>query len=284
VPDGSLINFPSAAIYRIDKCIFLKGRHNLILDGNGCTLKYTSITGTLYSYSFWYDEGEGSDIWIRNFVLIGSSPYPGVFTLGTSPTGGEGQSGVIVHSSRFEISGCTTSATWGDAFLIGGSGAPADVWVHDNHVISAGRQGVSVCSGTNVIVERNAFDKVGGAAFDVEPFDNSPTTNIIFRNNTIGTFGYTYGFTADSTANAVIDGIVIDNNTVTGGSLSIYIDSVGAVRMKHITFTNNVGKVAAASTVLYFKHVDGLTVTGNLQTVSSGDPMWIPDCTGVVTS
>jgi hypothetical protein len=271
VPDGSLINFPSAAVYRIDRAIFLEGRHNIILDGNGCTLKYTSVTGTSQSYSFWYDEGAGSDIWIRNFVLIGSSTNPGVYTPGTSPTGGEYQHGVVV---------CTISAVWGDGFIV--FNGASDVWFHDNQIISAGRNGLSVISGTNVVAERNTFDKTGGSTLDVEPFlASQPSTNIIFRNNTIGTCNATYTFNIVNYAEATIDRVVVDGNTITGGSLSTYIDSVGAVRMTHITFTNNVGKTTAAGPVLYYKHVDGLTVTGNVQPLSSGVLMWIVDSTGL---
>jgi len=288
VPDGATINFPAASIYRIDRAIFLEHRHNLILDGNGCTLKYASVTGTTGAYSFWYPEGAGSDIWIRNFVLIGSSTNPGVYTPGTSPTGGEGQMGVIISGNRFEVSGCTISKVWGDGFYT--QGGPSDVWIHDNHVISAGRNGLSVISGTNVIAERNAFDKVGLSAFDVEPnVATESCTNIIFRLNTIGTYGtpalFTpYAFSADSTAKAVIDGIVVDGNTVTGNSIATNVDSVGTVRMTRITFTNNKGGKAVAGAVIYFKHVDGLTITGNVQPLSSSVPKWITDCTGVVTS
>jgi len=284
VADGTLINFPSAAVYRIDKAIEFEGRHNLIFDGNGCTLKYTSITGTLEKYSLWRDLGTGSDIWIKNFVLIGSSPHPGVYTPGTSPTGGEWQHGVIMQSDRFEVSGCTVSAVWGDGFYV--SGGATDVWIHDNHVISNGRQGLAVISATNVIAERNAFDKVGLAALDVEPNGAAEScVNIIFRNNTIGTYGTPAlfdpnVFTVYDFPEVVIDGIVIDNNIVTGGSFCTNIDSSGAVRMTRISFTNNVGQVADTGPVLQFMHVDGLTITGNLQPLSSGTLAYITDCTG----
>jgi hypothetical protein len=286
VPDGSIISFPSTAVYRIDRAIFLEDRHNLILDGNGCTLKYTSVTGTSSSYSFWYDwhnGARGSDIWIRNFVLIGSSPYPGIYTPGTSPTGGEGQHGVIVASNRFEVSGCTISAVWGDGFYV--TGSPSDVWIHDNHVVSAGRHGLSVMSGSNVLAEHNTFDKVGYHTFDVEPNKAwESSANITFRSNTAGTYGE-YFFNAVSSPGATIDEVVVDGNTVTGGRLSAYVDSVGTVRITRITFTNNAGMaVGERGPVLFFKHVDGLTVTGNIQRLSSGFLTRIIDCTGVTTS
>jgi hypothetical protein len=283
VPDGSLINFPSAAIYRIDKAVEFSSRHNLILDGNGCTLKYTSVTGTGESHSLLHDSIAGSDIWIRNFVLIGSSTHPGVYTPGTSPTGGENQDGVVVQSDRFEISGCTVSKVWGDGFYV--TGSPSDVWIHDNHVISAGRQGLSIISGTNVIAEHNAFDTVGFITFDVEPnFASESSTNIIFRNNTAGTWGYSFFAVVGNPTSSTLDRVVVDGNTVTGSSLSTYVDNRGGARITHITFTNNAGGKATAGPVLQFSHVDGLTVTGNVQPLSSGVLPSITDSTGVVTS
>jgi hypothetical protein len=281
-PDGSLINFPSTATYRLDRAVFFKSRHNLILEGNGCTLKYTSVTGTSQSYSLWYDLGGGSDIWVRNFVLIGSSTNPGVYTPGTSPTGGEYQHGVVVSSSRFEVSGCTISAVWGDGFLV--DNGASDVWIHDNRVVSAGRNGLAVCSSTDVIAERNAFDKVGYHTFDVEPYLASQSaTNIIFRLNTAGTYGK-YFFNAVNIPGATVDGIVVEGNTVTGSSLSAYVDSVGTVRMTRITLTSSVGQVSGSGPVVYFYDVDGVTVTGNVQSLTSGVLTWIVGCTGVVAS
>jgi hypothetical protein len=283
VPDGSLINFPSAAVYRIDRAIFFRSRHNLILDGNGCTLKYTSVTGTSQSHSLWYDEGGGSDIWIRDFALVGSSTNPGVYTPGTSPTGGENQHGVVVSSSRFEVSGCTISEVWGDGFYV--TSNPSDVWIHDNHVISAGRQGLTVISGTNVIAERNAFDTVGFITFDIEPnFASETSTNIIFRNNTAGTWGNYFFAVVGNPTSSTLDRIVVDGNTVTGSSLSAYVDNREGTRITRVTFTNNVGKVATAGPVLNFNHVDGLTVYGNVQPLSSGSLIRIVNCTKVVAS
>lgn len=282
VADGTLINFPAAGIYRIDYGIHLSARNRLILDGHGCTLAYVSVTGTGNDYSFFYDyNGVGADIWIKNFVLIGSSPYPGVYTPGTSPTGGEGQHGVIVKSNRFEISGCTISAVWGDGFyLIFGSN---NVWIHDNHVISCGRQGLTIIAASNVITERNVFDTSGQHAFDVEPNASTDISeNIIFRNNTIGTYhraGGAYFFAADSTAGAVIDRIVVDGNIVTADPIQILVQSIGAVRITRITVTNNVGIVTAAGPVITFSNVDGLLVNSNSQPLSSGVLLSLVRCT-----
>jgi hypothetical protein len=80
---------------------------------------------------------------------------------------------------------------------------------------------------------------------------------------------------------AAIDRIVVDGNTVTGDSLRTNCDNGGTAgtRMTCITFTNNKG-MAATGPLLYFGHIDGLTVTDNIQPLRSGVFTSITDCTG----
>jgi hypothetical protein len=281
VADGTLINFPAAGIYRISHTVELFARHNLIIDGNGCTLKYTTVTGTTQEYSLWHDSSAGgSDIWIRNFVLIGSSPYPGVYTAGTSPTGGEGQHGVAIMSDRFEVSGCTMSALWGDGVYV--CGGISDVWIHDNHVISAGRQGVSVINGSDILIERNAFDVSGWSTFDIEAnLITDASSNVTFRNNIAETWGDWAFVSIGSTVGGPIDRVVVDGNTITGDSIRAKVGNAFPYRMSRITFTNNTGATTVAGDCLAFSGVDGLTVADNIQPITSGVLVGTDSCTEV---
>ena len=270
VPDGSLITFPSAGIYRIDKAIEFTSRHNLILDGNGCTLKYTSVTGTTEGYSLFRDLSSGSDIWIRNFVLIGSSPYPGVYTPGAwgSLIGGEWQHGVIIQSPRFEVSGCTISSVWGDGFTVF-SGAD-NVWIHENTVTSAGRCGVAIINARNILVENNVFTTIGYVVCDNEPdLTTESVYNSVFRLNTVGTFGFAF-FCSVGPKDALIDSISAESNVVTGGTLKTVVGTDCLSVISRVRFLNNTGMVAADGPVLVFRNVNGLTVNGNTQPLSSG--------------
>ena len=289
VPNGSVISFPSTGIYKLSRGIELGMRTNLVFQGNGATLRssgagndtYSSLFVFGFSYSAGYWTGGNADIAVYNFNLAGDDPTPGVYSVGT-----EHQSGVhLVGINRVEVSGCTISAVWGDGMYIDG---PTDVWLHDNHVVTTGRNGVTVVSGANVTADHNAFDRVGYVTFDVEPYQSTQTsTNIMFRNNTAGTYGGTYGawFAGidGSHTGAAINGVTISGNTVTGGSLRAVIDNGGAARMLNIAFTGNTSAVAAAGPVLTFAHVDGLTVTSNVQPLRSGSLTSITDCTGVTS-
>ena len=83
---------------------------------------------------------------------------------------------------------------------------------------------------------------------------------------------------ADGAPGSVVNGVTISGNTVTGKSLLTVID---LARRKNIVFTNNRSTVTTAGPVLRFAHIDGLTVTGNVQSLSSGVLASITDSTSV---
>ena len=284
VPDGSIISFKSGGTYLLKQGIQIANRKNLIFEGNNSTLKIISsalatdqlasefVLGHQYGGSW---ANGNSNITIRNFTLIGNDPTPGTFT-----SGQEGQANLeITGTNNVEISNVTGSAAPGDfAFFEGVNGA----WLHNSHAISAGRNGVSVISGTNVTAENSAFDKSGYLVFDDEPNDSTEaSTNIIFRNNTATSWGAEFAAVEGSHTGAPINGVTIDGNTITSGALLTVVDNGGTARMKNIIFTNNVSKVTGAGPILIFAHVDGLTVTGNTQPLSGGSLTSISDSTGV---
>jgi hypothetical protein len=275
VPDGSVINFPAGSVYGITKSIKLGyGRHNLVINGHGATIRYLSSVATNENYSIWYDFGGGSHLTFENFNLVGGSTSPGVFS-----SGGTGQHGVLVQSNDVEVSGNTISAVWGDAVFIESS---TNVWVHDNHVISAGRNGLAVISGTNITAERNAVDEAGYTSFDIEPNTRSEaSTNVVIRNNSAGTWTNSFLSVEGSHTGAPISGVTITGNTISGGTLLTVIDNGGTSRMTGITFSNNSSAVSGYGPILRFAHIDGLTVTGNSQPLRSGSLASITDSTQV---
>jgi len=282
VPDGSIISFPTGAIYLLDTqyaSFHISNRHNLVFEGNGATLKAGPNASMTSAYASQFMIGDDSDypntdIVVHAFILIGNSPTPGVFIPGL-----EQQKNLhVAYTTRVEIYNITGSAAPADFLMCYGSN---EVWVHDCHALTVGRNGITVISGSNILVEYNAFDVSGYCTFDIEPdFVTQPCSDVTIRNNTAGTFGLLFFAVEGSHTGAMIDGIVVDGNTATGGSLKMLVDNGGTARMTRIAFTDNKGEVAATGPVLQFMHVDGLTVTGNIQPLSSGALTSIADCTG----
>jgi len=273
VPDGAAIVFTAGGTYRMDAGLRFSNRHDLTFDGNGATLKSNGdVNETSSLFALW---GGNTGITIQNFNLVGNSPTPGVYNPGE-----EGAHGILVDGGGdVEISGVNVSAVWGDGLYVG-SWANV-VYFHDSTVRSSGRNGVSIIAGRNVTVERVAFDDSGYSTFDVESNDRSQgAANIRFVDNTAGHWGNIF-FAADGVAGSVVNGVTVDGNTVTGGTLAA---DVTLARRQNIVFTNNVSNVPADGPVLRFAHVDGLTVTGNIQPLRSGPLASIVDSTAVTYS
>ena len=275
VPDGSTVVFKAGGVYRLDAAFKFAHRHNLTFEGNGATLKGNGGT-TEASALFWlWSYGGGNTgIVIRNFKLVGNSPTPGVFH-----SGQEGADAILVDAgSNIEITNVTISGVWGDCLYV--AGWADGVSFHDATCASPGRSGVSVTAAKNVTVQRVAFPKSGYCTFNVEPnTSDQGASNIRFLDNTAGTWTNSF-LSADGAAGSVVNGITVSGNTVTGASLLTAID---LARRQNIVFTNNTSRVTAYGPVLRFAHVDGLTVTGNTQPLSSGSLASITDSTSVTT-
>jgi hypothetical protein len=278
VPDGSTVVFKAGGTYKMKVALQLASRHNLVLEGNGATLKSAGgydqlssliVLGHKYGGSW---TGTCSGIVIRDFNLVGTSPSPGKFI-----SGKEGQHGVeIEDSSNIEISHITVSAVYGDAIKVGGSSN--GVRFHDSHVYSVGRNSVTVTMGQNVTAEKNVFDHSGYCVWDIESnYSSEHSSNFIFRNNTAGTWGNAFG-AAVGIAGSQVSGVTVTGNKVTGGTL---LTVINLARRQNVTFTNNTSTVSARGPVLQLAHIDGLTVTGNTQPLSSGSLASITDCTSV---
>ena len=157
---------------------------------------------------------------------------------------------------------------------------PNAIWFHDARVVSVGRNGVSVIAGSDVLVERVTLDQNGYSMFDIEPnTSDQGASNVRFLDNTAGTWTNSF-LSADGAAGSVVNGITVSGNTVTGKSL---LTAIGLARRQNVVFTNNTSRVTASGPVLRFAHVDGLTITGNTQPLSSGSLASITDSTSVTT-
>jgi hypothetical protein len=272
VPDGSRIVFKAGGTYRMNKGLkVFSSRHDMIFDGNGATLR--SNGGATNASSLLIVSG--TNIKIRNFNLLGNSPTPGLYRSGL-----EFAYGVQTYGAHnVEIANVTISAVYGDGLMVGGWSDT--VWFHDSKVVSAGRNGVAILAGRNITVERVAFEKSGWATFDIEPWETSGgADNVKFLSNTAGTWNGQLGFFfgACGVAGSVVSNVTVSGNTITGSPLTTYVT---IDRRQNIVFSNNASSVAAAGPILDFAHIDGLSVTGNVQPLTSGVLARIIDSTEV---
>jgi hypothetical protein len=157
---------------------------------------------------------------------------------------------------------------------------PESVWFHDSQVISCGRMGVAVVAGRDVTIERVAFGTVGYGVFDIEPNDTRQgATDVVFRDNSVEVWGEFFA-AANGAPGSEVRGVTVSDNVVARSSLLTIIITR---RREDIVVTGNTSLVAAEGPIFRFAHVDGLTVTDNVQPLTSGSLFQIRDSTGVVT-
>ena len=280
VPDGSTIVFKAGGVYRMDSGLRFSGRRNLTFEGNGATLRSNGTSSCGRDCSLFYVVSD-TGITIRNVRLVGNSPTPGVY----NGSWEQAAAVTIIGGGGVEIANVTVSGVGGDALTLSGVAPawPDGIWFHDSHVISSGRMGVGILAGRNVTVERVTFDTVGYGAFDIEPNDTTQGASAVrFLDNTVGAVnqvrGRAFFFGANGAVGSAVSDVTVSGNRATGTSLDTYLN---VARRQNIVFTNNTSTVPVAGPVLYFAHVDGLTVTGNVQPLTSGVLASITDCTGV---
>lgn len=284
-PDGSILDF-NGGTFKLSEGIQMAFRHHLVLWGHGATLivaagssaanQLSSLIILGHTYGGSWSLGS-TNIAIHDFHLIGNDGSPGTFTSGQEAQANLEMTGV----TNLEIYNVTGEAAPGDFIFFEDV---TNVWVHDVHGITAGRNGVSVISGTNILVERSAFDTCGYVTFDVEPNTSSQASvNVTFQDCTAITFGNLF-FAAEGThTGALIHAITVQRCHITGKALLTLVDNGGAARMTNFVFKDNVSPISHSGPVVTFRHIDGLTISGNVQPLSSGSFASIsPDCTSVV--
>lgn len=277
-PANTTVVFPSTAIYTVSSALKLGGRVGLDLEGNGATIRSTA-TGTNENFSVFYFQtfpGTNTNDSVHGFKLIGSDPTPGTFVGGK-----EGQMGVLVDGGKgFDIANNTFSSSWGDAVEVN-SGA-SNVHVHDNVILSAGRNAISVIWGNHVEFDHNQVTGVGYVVFDVEPNTSSePSSFISIHDNASGSWSDAWFAVDGSNTGAVISDISVLNNTSVGKSLLTVINA-STGRKQRISVSGNVSNVAAGGPVFRFAHIDGLLASGNVEPLSSGSLYSVTDCPGAI--
>ena len=294
VPDGSTIVFKAGGKYRLDHGIKLVNRHHLTFIGNGATLRANGSGGTSTDtpFALW---GGDTYITIKGFTIVGNNPT-GLYT-GTG--GSENLMGVTIYGAKHvEIANNTIRNTWGDCVYVTQSVGP-DVWssdisIHDNHCSYIGRMGIAIIAAKRVTIERNRFDRMSLDILDIEPdLASQGATDIVFNDNTIGTYAHSDRYRSHMLsiaghASAPVANVTADNNVVTGGRQVNANNSAGGVTARadrpnrtNIRFTNNTSTTPGPGYMLVFENVTTLTVTGNVQPLTSGKFAYIVNSTGV---
>jgi hypothetical protein len=273
VPDRSTIVFPAGATYRLDRALNLTRRNDLSLDGNGSTLKV----------------GDGCDpgdsaflIELSNSIAIDDFTIVGQWARGGTPealsTDCQNQEAVAMYGvSKVDITNLRVSRVSGDGVYVGASGQTwsSSVSIQDASITAVGRNGVAIVAASDIRMERNHFDEIALHVLDIEPDSAAGgATNVLFADNTIGSYGLTrlfasYLLAANGAEGSTVHDVTVRDNQLFRSPLSVSIQTPGR---RDIRITGNVSENTSGHPVLLFTEVEGLDYSGNVRISRSPDP------------
>jgi hypothetical protein len=268
VPDNSTVSFPAKACYRVDETVLVDGRHRLLLDGNGATLK--AVTTGDRDRSQLHLRG-GSDLTVRDLIVRGANPHAGA-TAAAYVVDLEAQHAFQVNGvSNVLLDHVQAYDTYGDFVYIGpvAKQPSRNVTVANSRFARSGRQGMSVTWAVGVTIAANTIDGVARSLFDLEANNRSAVIrDIRIVGNVTGT-GVNFwfankGFAADI-GNLQITGNRMD--AATGGLVFVYATR-GAFRSPIVIERNHFiasGKVndEDATGALFFSYAANVTIRDN---------------------
>lgn len=131
---------------------------------------------------------------------------------------------------------------WGDFIYLASQTSRGkllkDVTIEDNTMANAGRQGIVIHGGNNLLIQRNNFTNVKRYLFDSEPATVHGWKDVKITANTgeSGNLGY-FQFTGNKTSEA--SGLSITNNTIKAGHLEMEIGNGSDALRTGATITGN---------------------------------------------
>jgi hypothetical protein len=192
VSDGGIIAFGHNRCYRIEKTLKLARRHNLLVDGNGSTLRASTpgAGGRLAIRNRAHLAITAStNITVRNLKVHGANPHGGATPDAYDPRYEAQHAFQLNGDDGVFLDHVSASDVYGDFVYIGGSQTQPSQQITVAHSTFArsGRQGVSVTNGEDVLIVGNKFDGVARSLLDLEPnIASQEARRIRFVSNTSG--------------------------------------------------------------------------------------------------
>lgn len=270
VPDGSTVSFPANATYRIEGVFALVDRHDLLLEFNGSRLVAESDATTLTPHPLFERSWprhrphlyirESSGISVQDVVVRGPNRYGGTSDEAWRPEFEAQHAIEISRSEDVDVTGCDLSNTYGDGIYIGGRSERVAVTECEIH--HTGRQGISVTSARNVVIEQSYLHEIRRTAFDLEPVIDWPVENVRIQNNRVGEARL--NFVSGHGRGSTFTGIEILDNFVSG-EMQIHMKAPSGTRRGSVVIRGNesteeFGSPQALFTVIRY---DDVTVTDN---------------------
>jgi hypothetical protein len=279
VPNGAKAVFPADACYQVDGTFTILDKRGVAVDGNGARIEAASIANPFSAAPKLYPGSDAPDQ-RRDLVIVDSSDVTvsGLTIQGPDRSGRYSvaygnENGIQVNAStRVLVEDVTVRDTFGDGMVV--TGNSTDVTFEHDSVPLAGRNSISDYAGSEVTIAYNTLGACHFIHFDVEPFlvdgQARAAQDVLITHNTLTGHG---GFFSDIGAeSAVVDDLELSYNTASSVIGMQVGGGKGNIKERaNILVVGNHGLGQANDTVralMNFANVDGLTVSGNVQSFS----------------
>jgi hypothetical protein len=273
VPDGSCIEFPQGAEYRVERTLRVRNKDRLTLLGSGSKIFATSVRR---------DQRPGRKKKGRQRLVIENSSNIRVQDLWIDGAAKscrydrltEGQAGVLVKgSTNVLLLGLKITQVAGDGLQIAGTypetseAVPArNVTFSAGRIKCTGRQGITMTLADGVLIEESSLKAVARTAFDLEPGTADDTvSNVRIVHNRIGRFKH--AFIGGAGAGTVRD-VYVGFNVLTRRSMWSKIGTADLVTRENITFEGNISEVLfdrSGQALINIANGDNFRFEGNTQ-------------------
>jgi hypothetical protein len=271
VPDDRLVEFPTAARYRIEDTVSIVDKHRLVLEGNGAKL-FETTKG--YRERSLLSVVGGSDVTVRDFHLRGADRNGGVD--GQYVADLEAQHGIeLFGPKRVLIKHNRITHVWGDFIYLARDqrrGLPSwreparDVTIKRNTMARNGRQGVSFINVSRVLVIDNHMSDMRRAVFDFEPTTTGAVAkDVTIESNTVGAHQLNF---LSAGGNGSVEDVRVDRNTLVGGTMMTMVKNAPGETRRNFSFVANTsdrGLNSNLGAAVIARGVEGIEFRKNVQ-------------------
>ena len=279
VPDQSVLTFRRVGCYRIEKTVLVRNRHGLTFEGNGATFRaFTDGSGyvdNVQTRNHFYLWG-GGDLTVRNLSVQGVNTdhrYRPEFA-GQRGFRIAGVQGALLEDiSVYEVRGDFVEI---DPDYYQSWRWSSDITIRKSRFEHAGRQGITITGGRNVVIAGNTLSDAARSMFDVEPDGGTgrdalgvPTgggaDNVQILDNDIGPAGLVFFGNIVDLKYVVTEDVTISANRLHGIPLNVWVVGQRSAHYRNYTITDNVSDrtYAGPRGGVELVYVDGSLVRGN---------------------
>jgi len=274
LPDDVTAELGSEGCYRIEGTVVFADRHDVTVEGNGATLKATTVGfgGRLSRRQRSQLSVVNSEhITVRDLVVRGANPRAGVGAAAYQPEF-EAQHAFSLHGDDgVTLDRVQASDVYGDFVYIGGTGSTPsrNVTVTRSRFARSGRQGISITDADGVLIAGNEITDVRRSVFDLEPNKRADEVrHIRIENNRTGR-AVNY-WLADKGSGVNVGDVMVSRNVMQAPTGALVIVAGPAFGKRGpFTFLDNVlwttGGVSdeSAAGAFLFSNAAGVRLNGN---------------------